>query len=86
MFVANPIRESYTEIRERYDGYCVLVIECDNEKINFGNGKVIAYHEDLATLVSETIDLTDDNDLGFFTYSTYTNFGSGGPIQVVHHD
>lgn len=85
MLVANPIRESYEEIREKYDGYCVLVIECDSEKMNFGTGKVIAYHDDLATLVGETIELTD-GDVGVFGYKTFTNIGAGGPIQVVHYD
>ena len=84
MFVTNPIRESYEEIRKKYDGYCVLVVECENEKMNFGNGKVIAYHEDLATLVGTTIKLTD-GDLGIFGYKTFSNIGIGGPIQVVHH-
>jgi len=84
MLVANPIRENYEEIRNKYDGYCILVKECDSEKMNFGTGIVIAYHEDLATLVRETIELTDD-DLGIFGYKTFSNIGTGGPIQVVHH-
>ena len=85
MFVANPIRESCEVIREKYDDYCVLVTECDSKKMNFGSGIVIAYHEDLATLVGETIELTD-GDLGIFRYDTYTNIGSGGLIQVIHHE
>ncbi|MCL2604576.1 MAG: hypothetical protein FWD90_08865 [Defluviitaleaceae bacterium] len=84
MLVANPVQESYEMIREKYDGFCVLVVECDNEKMNYGTGKVIAYHEDLATLVGETIELTD-GDVGIFRYDAYTNTESGGPIQVVHH-
>jgi hypothetical protein len=84
MLVDNPVRESYEDIRKKYDGYCVLVVECENKKMNFGMGKVIAYHEDLATLVGETIEITD-GDLGIFRYDTYTNIGNGGPIQVVHH-
>lgn len=84
MLVENPTRESYEEIRNKYDGYCVLVVECNSKKMDFGTGKVIAYHEDLATLVGETIELTD-GDLGIFRYDTYTNIGSGGPIQVTHH-
>ena len=55
MFITNPVRESYEEIREKYDGYCVLVVECDYEKMDFGSGTVVAYHEDLAALVKETI-------------------------------
>lgn len=84
MLITNPIRESYEEIRKKYNGYCALVIECDYEKMDFGSGKVIAYHEDLATLVKETIELTD-SDLGIFGYKTFSNVGTGGPIQVVHH-
>jgi len=84
VFVANPIRETYEQIEEKYDGYCVLVIECDREHINFGTGKVVAYHEDLATLVGETLDFTE-GDVGIFKYETLTDFGFGGPIQVVHH-
>jgi len=84
MLVANPIRDSYEDIRKKYDGYCVLVVECDSKKMNFGTGKVIAYHEDLATLVGETIELTDGG-LGIFRYDAYTNISNGGPIQVVHH-
>jgi len=84
MLVANPVRESYKKIREKYDGFCILVVECDCEKMDFGTGKVIAYHEDLATLVKETIELTDC-DLGIFGYETFSNIGITGPIQVVHH-
>ena len=85
MLIANPVRESYEEIREKYDGYCVLVVECDCEKMNFGTGKVVAYHEDLATLVEETIEMTD-GDLGIFGYEAFDSVDSTGPIQVVHHD
>ena len=85
MMIENPIRESYKDIREKYDGFCVLVVECESEKMNFGTGKVIAYHEDLATLVGETMAMNDEI-LGEFRYETYTPMPGGlGPIQVVHH-
>ena len=84
MIIENPVRESYKEIRTKYDGYCVLVIGCENEKEIFGSGKVLAYDKSLAVLTKETIDLPDD-DWGICAYKTFTDFGSLGPIQVVHH-
>ena len=85
MLVENPVRETYKEIKNKYDGYCVLVIECDQKKINFGSGKAIAYNEKLGTLTKETVDFVNDNEVGIFMYCTFTDLGSGGPIQVVHH-
>jgi hypothetical protein len=84
VFIENPARESYKEIREKYNGYCVLVVECDIEKPNFGFGKVIAYNKNLADLTRETIALLD-GDVGIFIYSTFTDFGNLSPIQVIHH-
>ena len=85
MLLENPIRESYAEIKDKYDGYCVLVIECEQEKPNFGSGKVVAYGKKLGALTKETIGFVNDNELGIFMYSTFTDFGSLGPIQVAHH-
>ena len=85
MWVAEPVRESFEEIETKYDGYCVLVVECDQAGYDFGFGKAIAYDEDLATLTDETIELLND-DMGIVAYKTFTDFGTGGPIQVVHYD
>jgi hypothetical protein len=84
MTIKNPIRETYEEIKNKYDGYCVLVIECDKEKMNFGSGKVIAYEKKLGTLTKETLDIIN-GDIGIFMYCTFTDIGSLGPIQVTHH-
>jgi hypothetical protein len=84
MIIENPVRGTYKEIRDKYDGYCVLVIECDNENLNFGSGKAVAYGKKLADLVKETRHLID-GDVGIVSYETYTDFGSLGPIQVIHH-
>jgi hypothetical protein len=86
MLIENPVRESYEEIREKYDGYCVLVIECDKEKMDFGTGKAIAYGDKLAALTKETRDIIS-GDVGIFMYCTFTDFGGFGvgPIQVTHH-
>jgi hypothetical protein len=85
MLVENPVRETFEEIRDKYDGYCVLVIECDKEKMNFGSGKAMAYGKSLGALTKETIDFVNDNEVGIFFYKTFTDFGSLGPIQVTHH-
>ena len=84
VLIENPTRETYKEIRKKYDGYCVLVIECESGNLNFGSGKAIAYGENLADLVRETRDLIG-GDTGIISYETYTDFGNLGPIQVVHH-
>jgi hypothetical protein len=84
MLIENPVRETYKEIREKYDGYCVLVIECDKEKINFGTGKAIAYGKKLGVLTQETVDIVN-GEVGIFMFCTFTDFGSLGPIQVTHH-
>ena len=84
MLVENPIRESYEEIREKYDGYCVLVIECVSNKQNFEFGKVIAFDKNLAKLSKDTRKLIE-GDIGIFAYKTFTDFGNFSPIQVVHH-
>ena len=57
MIIENPVRETYEEIRNKYDGYCVLVIECDRKKEDFGSAKVLAYDRNLADLTAETIRL-----------------------------
>ena len=85
MLIAQPIHESYDEIKRKYDGYCVLVVDCENERQNFGTGKVLAYHEKLAELTRETIDMLND-DMGIFAYKTFTNLGNISPIQVIHHE
>ena len=84
MLVTNPVRESYDEIREKYDGYCVLVIESDRDEIDFGTGKAFAYDEDLATLTGETMDLINEG-MGIFAYHTFTHMGSLSPFHVTHH-
>lgn len=84
MLISNPVRASYRDIREKYDGYCVLVVNCDYEKMDFGTGMVVAYHEDMAALVEETAKLTD-GDVGIFGYEAFSNIGCAGPVQVVHH-
>ena len=84
MLVSDPARESYEEIREKYDGYCVLVIDCDSKKPNFGSGMAIAFDKSLAELIKETQALIE-GDVGTFVYSTFTDFGNFAPIQVVHH-
>jgi hypothetical protein len=84
MFIENPVRETYYEIKNKYDGLCVLVIECDSDKINFGTGKAVAYGKKLADLIKETRHLLND-DAGIVSYETYTDFGNLGPIQVTHH-
>jgi hypothetical protein len=86
MLIKNPVRETYKEIKEKYDGYCVLVVECENDKMDFGSGIALAYDKSLADLTRETLDLIND-DLGICAYKTFTDFsGFGiGPIQVVHH-
>ena len=85
MFVQNPIKETYDVIQVKYKGYCVLVVDCDKDAVNFGAGKVIAYSKDLATLTAETMELLDNDDtLGIFCYSTFTDFRKyHSPIQVV---
>ena len=85
MIVENPVRETYEEIRNKYDGYCVLVIECEQKKMNFGSGKAIAYDKSLGNLSKETVDFVENNEVGIFFYKTFTDFGSLSPIQVVHH-
>ena len=85
MLINNPIRETYDEIRKKYDGYCVLVIECEKEKMDFGSGKAIAYGKELGALTNETINFLDDNEVGIFFFKTFTDFGFSGPIQVTHH-
>ena len=84
MLIKNPVRETYKEIRAKYDGYCVLVINCENKKENFGSGIAFAYNKNLADLTTETIDLLND-DMGICAYKTFTDIPSIGPIQVVHH-
>ena len=84
MIIENPVRESYKEIRTKYDGYCVLVINCENKKQNFGSGIAFAYNKSLAELTGETMDLLND-DMGICAYKTFTDFANLGPIQVVHH-
>ena len=84
MLIENPVRETYKEIIKKYDGYCVLVIECEKEKMDFGSGKAIAFNDRLAALTKETRDIIN-GDVGIFMYCTFTDFGSLGPIQVTHH-
>ncbi|MCL2197366.1 MAG: hypothetical protein FWB80_00430 [Defluviitaleaceae bacterium] len=84
MLVTNPKSETYDEIRDKYDGYCVLVIECESKKQNFGYGKVVAYSKNLADLNRETRSILKE-DIGIFVYKTFTDFGSFAPTQVVHH-
>ena len=85
MLIADPVRESYEEIRNKYDGYCVLVIECASKKPNFESGKAIAFDKSLASLITGTRNLIND-DIGTFIYSTFTDFGNFSPIQVTHHE
>ena len=84
MLIENPVRETYNEIKDKYDGYCVLVIECDKKKMNFGTGKAIAYGDKLGALSKETRGIIN-SDVGIFMYCTFTDFGSLSPIQVTHH-
>jgi len=84
MLIKHPVRESYKEIKEKYDGYCVLVVECDKKKMDFGFGKVLAYDKNLSSLTKETLGLLD-GDVGVFMYCTFTDFSNLGPIQVMHH-
>ena len=84
VIIKNPIRETYNEIESKYDGFCVLVIECENEKQNFGSGKVLAYDKSLPKLIKSTQNLLNDG-FGICAYKTFTDIGSLGPIQVVHH-
>jgi len=85
MLVQNPVRESYCSIREKYDGYCVLVVDCDREQMDFGMGTVVAFDAKLADLVGETLGFVEENELGFFAYRTFTPLGTAGTMQVVHH-
>ena len=84
ILIQNPVRETYKEIRSKYDGYCVLVINCESEKEDFGSGIAFAYNKSLADLTRETMDLLDD-EMGICAYKTYTDIPNIGPIQVVHH-
>jgi len=85
MLIVDPVRESYEDIRNKYDGYCVLVIECVSKKPNFEFGKAIAFDKSLASLIEDTRSLIKD-DIGTFVYSTFTDFGNFSPIQVTHHE
>ena len=81
MIVKNPIRESCHEIKQKYDGYCILVTHCDNKREEFGNGIVVAYDKKLSSLIKETEDILDA-DIGIYAYKTFTDLGS---TQVTHH-
>jgi hypothetical protein len=86
MIIENPVRETYKEIRAKYDGYCVLVIKCENKKQDFGSGIALAFDKSLPDLTRETIDILDDT-MGIIAYKTFTDIGNHGygPIQVIHH-
>ena len=86
MWVENPVRETYEEIKEKYKGYCALVTFCDKKGVNFGTGITVAYNESIAVLSTETDDYIENNEVGLFGYKVYTDFGdSTSPIQVVYN-
>ncbi|MCL2350138.1 MAG: hypothetical protein FWC67_01530 [Defluviitaleaceae bacterium] len=88
MWVENPIRETYEEISKKFNDLCVLVVECEEDGVEFGSGKVIAYHEHLAKLVGATKEYVSKNDLGIFVYDSFSNFDDChfGTVQVVPYE
>jgi len=87
MYLDNQVRETYDEAKVKHKGYCVLVINCDKDSVNFGTGIVVARNKDLATLTRETMRLVEDRNVGIFRYSTFTGFEDYySPIQVIEHE
>jgi len=86
MWVENPIRETAEEIERKYDGYCVLVTECDKDSINYTSGKVLAYHKKISDLSKGARSYINSNDVGFFMYRAFMDFGdsNSGIIDVIY--
>ncbi|MCL2387815.1 MAG: hypothetical protein FWC89_09755 [Defluviitaleaceae bacterium] len=86
MFVENPVRETYEEIKSKYNGYCAFIIKCDKMGMNFGTGIVLAYHEDLSVLMRNTLSIVDEDDVGIAGFSDFFEYDEDvdcyGPIHV----
>jgi len=75
MWVTNPVMEKHDEIRKKYDGYCVLVVQCDEDNICYNQGMVVAYGNSAAELTRETWDYVEDNDLGNIIFDMFIDYG-----------
>ena len=86
MLIENPAYEDYTEIKRKYDGYCVFMTHCKGRRVEPDGGVVIAYHKRLGTLTNEVLHILDgEDDIGVYTFHTLQNISDVGlePIEVV---
>ena len=87
MLVTKPVRESWEQIKEKYKGYCVLVIQIEGSEVHIIDGEVAAFNESLADLVNETDNYIETTNIGVFAYKTLTGFdGHAMPIQIVYDE
>jgi hypothetical protein len=87
MLVANPVYESYDEIKKKYDGYCVYITHVKGRTIEPDAGEVLAYNEDIGALTNEIRPiLFSDKDLGVHTTRVLKDTSGYGIIQVITHE
>jgi hypothetical protein len=54
MIIKNSSYEEYSEIRKRYNGYCVFIVRFKGDPIEPEGGEVLAYNESLAELTKNS--------------------------------
>jgi len=86
MIIKNPYYESYEEIQNKYNGYCVFIIKCKGNRVQPIGGEVVAYNEDLGALTKEIQHIINsDEDLGLYTIKTLKDVVDIGIVQVLTH-
>ena len=89
MLVQNPIRETWDEMKEKYDGFCIFVAKCSDNGVRPKSGEVWAYNESLAELTGEVDHLfegDDDSQMGIHSFITLTGFADCTLMHVVALD
>ena len=85
MLVQNPVRETWNEIRKKYEGYCIFIANCSDDGVRPKAGEVWAYGKTLAelnSLVDHFFDM-EDTGMGIHSFITLTGFGDIGLMHVV---
>ena len=85
MLVQNPIRETWNEIKNKYDGFCIFVANCSDDGVRPKMGEVWAYSKTLSELNSivDHFFEMEDIDMGIHSFITLTDFGDIGLMHVV---